>query len=427
MRTEDEPESEPSANRGSTWGVRLLPPRLDRPNPYGVQWPEKVWDEKEKKMVRTVKTLFFPTAEARETKAAQLRDERRSRMMVPSASRTEIEEWRAFKAAIGNTPWQHVVAGWQSRQIETGTLPCTLTVEAAAKLYLDNARALHKRERLSKDYLRHMETKIGELYVGQFGDVMLDKVTTTDIITWLDDIDDIKSDFTFDCYKTHVQSFYSYFLKQENPVIRDNPAKRIRDRSDGIGEVKIITPEQTAQLFWTALNYVNAAGVKIFLPAVGRLAMEAFIGLRFSSGCRLEKKDINREDKGVLLPKKKLKTKRRHYIDGLPEQIWDWYDITPDECWDLTARQYMELKSNLFTVARVPHPHNCLRHNFATYHVAALKNPGRTATILCHRDQDELYDHYKGNATEAQGKLYQLITPATVDEIRRGAVLVPAP
>jgi len=425
MRTKRKPESKPNANRGSTRGVRLLAARLDRDNPYGVQWPEKVWDEAQKKLVRKVKTLFFPTAEARETKAAELRDARRSRMVVASVDRTEMDDYRAFKQAIGDTPWQDVVAGWRSRQIETGTRPCTMTVETAATAYLANAKALFKQGKISKDYLRHMETKIGTLFVGQFGDLKLDKVTTTDIVTWLDDIDNIESEWTFDCYKTHVQSFYSYFLKAENPIIRDNPAKRIKDRSDGIGEVKIISPEQVAQLFWTALNHTNADGKKVFMPAVGRLAMEAFIGLRFSSGCRLEKKDINREDKGVTLPKKKLKTKRRHYIDGLPEQIWDWYDITPDECWDLTARQYLELKSGLFTAARVPHPHNCLRHSFATYHVAALKNPGRTATILCHRDQDELYDHYKGNATEAQGKLYQTITPSTVDLIRKGAVLVP--
>jgi len=425
MPTKREPRTGPNANQGSIRGVRLLPERVGRENPYGVQWPEKVWSDKQQKMVRKVKTLFFPTTEARETKAAELRDARRSRMVVASVSRAEMEEYRAFKQAIGNTPWQDVVAGWKSRQIETGAVTCSLTVEAAAKIYVAQAAVLLKKEKISGGYYRHLEQKIGERFVDQFGDLTLDKVTTADIVTWIDDFDEVQSDDTFDNYKKHVRAFYSYFLNQERPVIRDNPAARIKNRSDGIGEVKIISVAQTAQLFWTALNYVDANGVKKFLPAIGRLAMEAFIGLRFASGCRLAKEDINREDKGVTLPKKKLKTKRRHYIDGLPENVWSWVDITPDECWDLTPRQYLSLKSELFTVARVPHPQNCLRHGFATYHVAAHKDGGKTAYILCHRDQDELYEHYKGNATEAQGKLYQTITPETVELIRQGAVLVP--
>jgi hypothetical protein len=40
--------------------------------------------------------------------------------------------------------------------------------------------------------------------------------------------------------------------------------------------------------------------------------------------------------------------------------------------------------------------------------------------LLCHRNQDELYEHYKGNATEAQGRLYQTITPETVEALRVG-------
>jgi hypothetical protein len=119
---------------------------------------------------------------------------------------------------------------------------------------------------------------------------------------------------------------------------------------------------------------------------------------------------------------KKLKTKKRHYIDGLPGQVWEWLAVTPEACWDLTARQYMELKSRLFVEAGVPHPHNCLRHSFCTYDVAAHKNPGRTAYILCHRNQDLLWDRYKGNAKEADGVTYQAITPGKAASLAEGYV-----
>ena len=414
MRTRREPIGDPNPNQGSTHGVRYLF-RPDRPNPYGVQWPERVFDPAIGREVRKVKTLFFPTEESRETKAVELRGARRSRMVVASVSRSEIEEWRAFKAAIGETPWQDVVAGWRSRQIERGVAPCTLTVSKAATTYISQAKKQVDANKMSGDYFRHLNSKM-KAFVEQFGEMALDQVRAADIVEWIEDMDEVVSDFTFDNYKKHIRAFFSYFISQEQPVIRDNPGVKIRNRSSGIGEVGIISVAQTAQLFWTALNYGNGK----FKPMIGRLAFEAFLGLRFASACRLEKKDISFADKGVLLPAKKLKTKRRHYLDGIPAQIWDWLAVTPEECWSLNRRNYMRLKSDLFTVAQVPHPPNCLRHGFATYDVAANKNAGKTAYFLCHADQDELYEHYKGNATESDGKLYQSITPQTVAELRKG-------
>lgn len=422
MRTKRKPKSEPDANQGSTWGVRYLH-RPERPLPYGVQWPEKVWDEAGKAMVRKVKTLFFPTQEAREIKAVELRNARRGRMMVASVSRDEMDEFRAFKAAIGTTPWQDVVAGWRSRQIESGIRSCELTVDEAVKTYVAQAQALREKEKISKDYFRHLKTKT-ELFADQFGDLMLDKVPTVEIVAWIDDFDEVQSDFTFDCYKKHIRTFFNYFVK-EVKAIRENPASRIKDRSDGIGDVGILTVPQAAQLFWTAYTFTDPDGTHRYRRILGRLALEAFIGLRFSSGCRLEKTDINFDDKGVLLPKRKLKTKRRHYIDGLPENVWTWLAVTTEDCWDLTARNYMRLKSELFATARVPHPHNCLRHSFATYHVAAYKDAGKTAYLLCHRNQDELYEHYKGNAKEEAGRTYWTLTPQSVERLREGFEPVP--
>lgn len=410
MPSKRHPKGQPNDARGSTRGVLFIY-RPGRENPYGVQWPEYVFDPVTNARKRRRRSLYFPTAESRETKAKELREARRSRMLVSSVSRAEIDEFRAFKSVVGDAPWQNIVAGWRAHQLATGILECMTTVEAAAKTYLERAEKLLARDKLSKGHVRHMRHKI-ELFVEQFGDMMLDKVTRAQIEDWIDDFDDIESEFTFDNYVKHISAFFSYFVDER--VIAENPATRIERRSDGVGEVGIISVAQTAQLFHTCMT------VERFKPLIGRLAMEAFAGLRFGSGCRLEKADINVEDKGVLLPKKKLKTKRRHYIDGLPENIWSWIAINPDGCWDVTPRQYMGLKSELFVVAKVPHPNNCLRHNFATYHVAAEKNPGLTAYLLCHRNQDQLYEHYKGRAKDTAGKLYQTITPQTAKQLSVG-------
>lgn len=417
-RTERKPKAEPAANQGSTWGVRILPNRTGRPNPFGVQWPEKIWNAATNQLERKVKTLFYPTAESRDRKAAEQIELRRAGMMTESVSRAELADFRAFKSATEGTPWQNVVAGWRTHLMASGVSVCALTVSKSVEEYLLLMKSRMKAEKLSADNFRHKDHKLN-LFAGQFGDRMLDQPTAQEIELWIDSFEEVESDITFDNYRKHVSALYGHYRKAK--AIAVNPCEQIETRGDP-GEVHIITVAQTAQLFQTALTWRDAQNKLRFLPAIGRLASEFFVGLRFGSACRLSKEDVKREDKGVELPKRKLKTKRRHYIDGLPDNFWAWIDITPDECWDLTAREYLELKSDLFRVAGVPHPKNCARHGFATYHLAAFKNPGLTATILCHKDQDLLWEVYNGQATEANGKLYQTITPATAKRLAMGFV-----
>jgi hypothetical protein len=56
-------------------------------------------------------------------------------------------------------------------------------------------------------------------------------------------------------------------------------------------------------------------------------------------------------------------------------------------------------------------PKNALRHSFVTYHVALHRNPGKTALIVSHRDQDCLYRHYLGIANQQDAKEYFKIFP----------------
>jgi len=400
--------------QGGVWNID----RPGRPHPFGVQWREKVWDaalnagtggERTK-----TNTEFFDTAEKRDARAAALRKQRKSGA-IRTATRGEIEEWQAFKAAVSGTPWQEVVAGWRSFLMQNGLKECTVTVDDAVKAELARATALSTTTppQMSRDTLRQKKHKL-ELFAEQFGHLRINQVTAPAVEDWIDDFDEVETEATFNNYRKHVRAMLQPYV--DDGTLRRNPIDGVKQRDDSTGEVGILAVDAAAHLFAFALKSDR------YRACVGRLALEAFAGLRFSSGCRLERSDVNFADKGILLPKHKIKTKKRHYIDNLPDQVWAWLEVTPDECWDLTPRQYMELKSNLFVEAGVPHPHNCLRHSFCTYDVAAHKNPGRTAYILCHRNQDLLWTRYKGNATEVDGKRYQSITPQTAAKLAEGYV-----
>lgn len=422
MTTGMQPKKQTIGKQGSTRGVQLLF-RAGRPSPYGVMWRERVWDEATKREVVQRKSEFFEHEKDRDARATELAAQRREGRMA-TASRAEVEEFRAFRAAIGSTPWQDVVAGWRYSMMKDGMTRCEVTVEQAVNKHLLEMKppevakgAKPTPGPVSIDTYRQKKHKL-TLFAEQFGSLALDQVSGGEVEDWINDFPEVQSEATFNNYRKHIRTLFQIYV--EKGTLRRNPLDDVQKRDDSIDEVGVNQPHEIAKLFAFAL------GSKKFKVAIGRLALEAFAGLRFSSGCRLEKHEINFADRGILLPKGKIKTGkktgRRHYIDNLPENLWAWLDATPDECWDLTPRQYLELKSTLFTEADVPHPRNCLRHNFCTYHLRLHQNPGRTATILCHRNQDELWDHYAGIGTHGKGVLYFDITPSTAAQIAAGVV-----
>src|SRR3990167_676172 len=148
---------------------------------------------------------------------------------------------------------------------------------------------------------------------------------------------------------------------------------------------------------------------------IGRLATEAFGGLRFSSAARLLKDDLDFAECGITLPASGHKSGRRHYVDGFPRNLWKWIRFAPAACWELSGRNYMRLKSEAFVRAQFPNPGNVLRHTMPTMHLSAFKNAAALATLLQHRNATMLYQRYKGRGvSRTTGRAYFMISPSTV-------------
>ena len=399
-----------NANQGPTRGVRILRERVGRPQPYGVQWSERGWDEQTKKEKRRVRTLFFASAADRDRKAQSVRDAKREGSLR-TLSRREVDDWAAFQTAIGGTPWHEVVAGWRSHQLAIGVTPSKTTVAEHAKDFLQRIAQRVAAGTFSAGTECHHKHKL-RLFCEVFGHLRPVEVTAEQIAAWLDD-QQLAVAATYNNYRKTIGVFFSDC--RDARLIGENPIARIKQRAEVREEVGILTVAQLAQLFHTAHTFADSDGRRKFAAALWRLSLEAFAGVRFGSACRLRREDVSPADQGIRHPAASIKTRKRHYVDGYPAHLWAWLAVAPAE--SLTARQYLELKSELFGVARVPHPHNCLRHSFATYHVAARGDPGKTAYLLIHKDQKKLWNHYKGNATGAEGRLWEELTPQRAEEM----------
>ena len=376
-----------------TRGVRKLEASGPRPKPHGVEW----------RVDGKRKTEWFKERADRDKRYAELVAERRQGTLARAIPLRDQQEWIHFQAAVEGTNWREVVAGWRAWMTEKGTSPCKLTIREAAELFVKEGEKRVKNGTLAADTMAHRRTKI-RTFADAFGANRLTQITSTELEDWIDGLG-FEAPATFNSWRAHVRAFYSHFAEQV-PV---NPAAKIRVRADLVEEVEILTVPETARLFAYALeNHPEA---------LGRLAVEAFVGLRFSSACRVAKEDIKVEQRGIELPAVKIKTRRRYYVDGLPDNLWPWLAKTPESCWHLTTSDYMHLKSAMFAGADIAHPHNCLRHSFATYHLAAHKSPGRTATILCHSSEKKLWERYNGKATQTDGLRYFTISPANVEEL----------
>lgn len=392
-------------------GIRKLKPRLGRPKPYGVQWSEREWDEARGREVRRVKNMYFATEAQRDGKFAALRKARREGALR-SLTRAEADAWRAFKALIGDTPWQQVVAAWQRSETAAGRGAAAVKIADQVATYVAELQAQAARRELSRGTVSQRKGKL-TLFAADFGERLIGDITSADIERWLA-LHGLNEAGTYNNWLKIVRGFFEDAVRRR--LVAENPCARVANRRLRAKPSRILTVPQLAQLFHTAATLTDASGVRPFFCTLRRLALEAFAGVRFSSANRLTTADINIEDRGICHPAESIKTGRRHYVSGYPDVLWEWLAIAPQED-ALTERQYLQLKSRLFDVAHVPHPRNCLRHSFATYHLAVRKNPGETAMLLCHTNQAKLWNTYKGNATAAEGKRWEALTPPAVQTV----------
>jgi integrase len=397
------PAETPAAPQPTTSAVRRLPDRLDRPSPYGVFWRANGVPKKQ----------FFKKAKARDAMLAELERAAKKGILALVPSRDDMRDWQAFKQATHPTHWTDVVAGWRAQLTQNKT-KCDHTVQHGVDSYLEDMQVRLGKKMLSAGHAAHKDTML-QRFAAAFGPQKLEEVKPADVEQWITKHLGFTNPATFNSYLRALKALYRFYKRE----IPHSPLEDIHVRNDHKEVIETLTVAETAALFDYAQVYNRRA--------LGRLALEAFAGLRFASAQKLEKQEINFDDRGILLPGPKLKTGVRRYVDGFPDNLWLWLAAAGDEGWDMTTNQWMHQKSLVFTGARLRHPNNCLRHSFCTHHVAAFKNPGLTATLLCHTSQQKLWSNYNGIATQEAGKLYWTITPATAKELATTAAKLKYP
>ena len=365
--------------------------RGNRPNaPYCVQ--RRVGDGKKL-------TESFKTAEDRDRRAQQWADESSDGRLAEAPSREEMLEFRAFKTALGDTDWRDVIAAFRRTNLST------ITADA---MFTSYERWQHERVKAGRldEAVKKRNVKLASAFADEHKGVKASEMTREGLSDWIDDhYDGSPAPSTFNRALSTLRTMWD---KSEQP---NNLFEKIetRTRPGGDEEVRVLPVADAEKLF--------AFGFKYHPWLMPKIALEAFVGIRFGSVGKLPKERIDFAGKKILLTAGIIKTRKRRVIEMIEPNVWSWMALATDQTWSISERQYLDAKSKLFIKAGVPHPHNCFRHSACSYHVSAFDSPSRTALMLCHSNERQVWSTYNGAANKADGIRYYSITTIRINQM----------
>lgn len=343
--------------------------------------------------------LSFPSRSAAEREAQKLAESRvklgKTGMRMHSA--TDALDMQRIRAALGQGTLDQMLSAWERYKHEyigRESRPLGDTVEAYLKL-----REAETRSADGQAHVRlHLERFVEHLGIKRdLGDISREEIKG-----WIAALG--HTGWSKLAHYKNVRAFFARCVSEE--WVRENPADKISMPRVSVDEVSVISLKDAQKLFEANANH----------PIVVRLALEAFGGLRASSSRRLKLEDIRWAERGIMLPAAEHKSGRRHYMEGMPENLWKW--LLPwrnkPEAWEWRGSQLMHEKTKAVNRAKLTLPANVLRHSFASYHVALHSDAGKTAILMQHTNQVMLYKHYKGVAAKADAEKFFAITPLSV-------------
>lgn len=270
------------------------------------------------------------------------------------------------------------------------------------------------------DTYRHLNKQLAERLCGFIGDAELKSVRADHLRAWAAGLINTRTGRPLDpvTRRHHLVAVKTFFRRawREGWIDRD-PTLPIVLPAVEEKDVAVIPVADAFRFF--AVNHGHRA--------IGRVALEAFGGLRYTSAARLTKADLKFERRGIEMPSSKHKSGRRKFRQGQPACLWAWLTHAPEDCWRLSVHQYREEKKEMLVLAglrplvlksdadrlKARALKNVWRHSFASYLLAKAKDYAPIAYLMQHA-RATTTEIYEGMADELDAHRYFAITPQTV-------------
>ena len=422
MASNDKQDDKQDGKQKSKQAKQWTPPRgirffedHSRPQPFFLQW--RVPDEKRPGFKRR-ETKSFKTREHREIVARDLAFKvEKHGVAVMDFDPARWLRYLEFQKIVGEDTDPILVGHeWLASRQGIGTAGATaITVRDAWTKY----RALRFGvEKLSPDTWRHIDKHVGERFCATFGSLLLSEITADHVRDWMSKLVSSRTGKPIEAVtrRHHRKDVATFFDRcwREGWIAR-NPCDLVAVPAVEENDVIVISPAD-ALAFFTANRDARV---------IGRIALEAFGGLRYSSAAKIQKEHLNFAEQGIEMPGSSHKSGKRKYRQGHPDVLWQWLNHAPETCWTMTPLQYREEKRAAFVRAKlrpvglendedretVRGLRNVWRHSFASYMLAKTKSIATVGYLMQHTNPATT-QIYEGRASEKDAEAYLAITPA---------------
>ncbi len=207
-------------------------------------------------------------------------------------------------------------------------------------------------------------------------------------------------------YRAHVRNLFNWCIRQD--VLKENPVEKLEKINLDPFDPYVLTVDECRKV----LNLCLEQHPEV-LPL---LALNLFCGIRPSETRRLKSgkgRDCNFdwEDNEVVFQAKQTKTKMRRFVE-MSENCLAWLNLQELNLPIVNANHKWHgfLQDARVKLGYKVWPHDCLRHSFCSYYLAAHENAAKTALQAGHTETI-LFKHYRKLVKKDQAEKFWNIFP----------------
>jgi integrase len=256
-----------------------------------------------------------------------------------------------------------------------------------------------RRDRSVKDLKSRLN-----IFADGFPDRKLSELTVEEIKAWVDEDEDWSARTRIH-YLTKISQIYNYALRHN--WVDANLVERIDRPSADDSEPRIFTVEQAGKLLKNAHDFG-------LLPYI---ALGLFAGLRSAELKRLDGKEVNFEERAIIVGQQVAKKRSRRVVE-MCDALYAWLSpLDPLKGPIVDVKQFRDNMDELRKAAGLEiWPHNGLRHSFGSYHLSLHGDAVKTAGKMGHRSSDVVHNHYKALVLKKEAERFWGLRPMVQDE-----------
>ena len=357
--------------------------------------------------------------------------------------RSAVAFWRGFVASVPDSPPPALLAILQGYAETWKASRSSVTVEKAVETY----EAAKKAEGLRERSLQAIKTRCHR-FVMDFGKRPISSITTAEISDWILSLPALVQRGPVKAKAGNAPAQVGLLAKRNQRLglsglfsyaktrgwVRENPVADAAKPKPPKTRPGILRPGEVARLFH-ALEKEASQLVPFW-------AIRFFAGVREQECLRMDWGMIDLAANEIHLNDTVTKTGHSRTVKIEPAlaefltahaetegpivtasamaRIYHlkkaWKRLQAED--DVAAEKAKENSTEAPKRFPVPMPANAARHSFATYHLLAFRHAGETSLQLGHGGTPELlHRHYKGIASEAEGKAFWNIRPESVENV----------